>query len=207
LRSGVVPNGRGPGLSGKKFFLREKRQSFSRKFFQKGAVVFLKGSFLKAKKPKTVVALFVLVLLVYTVVALGVLSNAKRAGNTPKVPEQHQVTECDTVTALTGDLPSRSGAARRPAVIKAVVTAYTRNDPGMDGKGITFTGTKVRPGVAAVDPEVIPLGSVLFVPGYGYARAEDTGGAIKGNRIDLYFEDREEAFRWGKKELDVEILR
>jgi 3D (Asp-Asp-Asp) domain-containing protein len=77
----------------------------------------------------------------------------------------------------------------------------------MDGKGITFTGTKVRPGVAAVDPEAIPLGSVLFVPGYGYARAEDTGGAIKGNRIDLYFENKEEAFRWGKKELDVEILR
>ncbi|MGB9846914.1 MAG: 3D domain-containing protein [Desulfotomaculales bacterium] len=122
------------------------------------------------------------------------------------MPEQHQATERDTVTAV-GNLPSRSGATRRPTVVKAVVTAYTKDDPGMDGKGITFTGTKARPGVAAVDPEVIPLGSVLFVPGYGYVRAEDTGGAIKGNRIDLYFESKEEAFRWGKKELDVEILR
>jgi len=149
-----------------------------------------------------VVALLVLVLLVYVVVALKVLPNAKHANGATQEQKQYQATE-----RVAGDLPSRSGAARRPAVIKAVVTAYTRNDPGMDGKGITFTGTKARPGVAAVDPEVIPLGSVLFVPGYGYARAEDTGGAIKGNRIDLYFEDREEAFRWGKKELDVEILR
>lgn len=107
---------------------------------------------------------------------------------------------------ITYNLPSRFGTPRVPTTIEAIVTAYTKNDPGMDGKGITFTGTKVRPGVAAVDPKVIPLGTVLFVPGYGYARAEDTGGAIRGNHIDLYFESRNEALKWGKKRMHVEIV-
>lgn len=91
--------------------------------------------------------------------------------------------------------------------MEAVVTAYTKNDPGMNGRGITFTGTLARPGVAAVDPEVIPLGSVIYVPGYGYARAEDTGGAIKGRKVDLYFEDRNAALEWGRKELEVKVYR
>lgn len=105
------------------------------------------------------------------------------------------------------NLPSRSGTPRVPTTIEAIVTAYTKNDPGMDGKGITFTGTKARPGIAAVDPAVIPLGSVLYVPGYGYARAEDIGGAIKGNRIDLYFENRSDALKWGRKRMRVEIVQ
>lgn len=103
--------------------------------------------------------------------------------------------------------PVSRGGETRPKIVEAEVTGYTRNDPGMDGRGITFTGTRVRRGVAAVDPEVIPLGSVLFVPGYGYARAEDTGGAIKGYRIDLFFENREEALRWGRRKVEVQVFR
>lgn len=156
---------------------------------------------MKAKKPETVVAILAIVLMAYTVIMLKVVPHPKPKENAVQVPEQRQVTE-----RFSGDLSSRSGISRQSKVIKAVVTAYTKDDPGMDGKGITYIGTKARPGVAAVDPDVIPLGSVLFVPGYGYARAEDTGGAIRGNRIDLYFDDREEAVKWGKKELDVEIL-
>ncbi|MFR4492602.1 MAG: 3D domain-containing protein, partial [Clostridium perfringens] len=58
----------------------------------------------------------------------------------------------------------------------------------------------------AVDPSVIPLGTKLYVEGYGYAIAADTGGAIKGNRVDLFFNTEAEASNWGVRNLDVYIL-
>ena len=78
--------------------------------------------------------------------------------------------------------------------------------------GITASGTKARPGVVAVDPRVIPLGTKLYIesldgwPDYGNAVAEDTGGAIKGNRIDLFFNSRSEALRFGRRNVKVHIL-
>ncbi|GKT13853.1 DUF348 domain-containing protein, partial [Aduncisulcus paluster] len=69
--------------------------------------------------------------------------------------------------------------------------------------GITYSGTKARPGVVAVDPRVVKLGSKLYVESmdrsadYGFAKAEDTGSAIKGNRIDLFIENRSQALRYG----------
>lgn len=151
---------------------------------------------MRTKKPEAVAAVLAAALIVYAAALLMVCRVPEKA---PEV--QQQVTE-----RVSHDLSSRSSSVPRPVVVKAVVTAYTKDDPGMDGRGITYTGTKARRGVAAVDPEVIPLGSVLFVPGYGYARAEDTGGAIKGNRIDLYFESKDEAIKWGKKRLSVEVF-
>jgi 3D (Asp-Asp-Asp) domain-containing protein len=65
--------------------------------------------------------------------------------------------------------------------------------------GITATGTKVKEGrTIAVDPKVIPLGSKVELDGKTYV-AEDVGGAIKGNRIDLYFSSHDEANQWGVK--------
>ena len=58
----------------------------------------------------------------------------------------------------------------------------------------------------AVDPSVIPLGTKVYVEGYGYAIAADTGGAIKGNRVDLFFNTEAEASNWGVRNLDVYIL-
>ncbi|WP_300349463.1 3D domain-containing protein [Clostridium sp.] len=58
----------------------------------------------------------------------------------------------------------------------------------------------------AVDPNVIPLGSKVYVEGYGYAIAADTGGAIKGNKIDLYFNTEAEVSNWGVRNLDIYIL-
>jgi 3D (Asp-Asp-Asp) domain-containing protein len=66
--------------------------------------------------------------------------------------------------------------------------------------------TRPQRGTVAVDPRVIPLGTRLYVPGYGEARAEDTGGAIQGYRIDLFFPTREEALAWGRRTVEVEIL-
>ncbi len=96
-------------------------------------------------------------------------------------------------------------------------TAYTSSyedtgkSPGSPGFGVTATGTTARrnPGgysSIAVDPRVIPLGTKLFVEGYGYAIAEDTGGAIKGNVIDLYFDSNVEVANWGSRWVNVYIL-
>ena len=73
--------------------------------------------------------------------------------------------------------------------IKMIATAYWVGDPQVPGT-ITFSGYKVRRGLVAVDPKVIPLGTRLYVPGYGYAYAADTGSAIKGKRIDLFVQKK-----------------
>lgn len=58
----------------------------------------------------------------------------------------------------------------------------------------------------AVDPKVIPLGSEVYVEGYGYATAEDIGGAIDGNEIDVFIPSEKEAKDWGKKQVKVTII-
>lgn len=75
------------------------------------------------------------------------------------------------------------------------------------GTGITATGRKATKGVVAVDPRVIPLGTKLFVEGYGYAIAADKGSAIKGNRIDLCFDTYQEAKRYGRRKVTVQIIK
>jgi 3D (Asp-Asp-Asp) domain-containing protein len=90
--------------------------------------------------------------------------------------------------------------------IEVIATAYTQSKEEGTINGITFTGHKVRHGVVAVDPKVIPLGSKLYIEGYGYAEALDTGGAIKGYRIDLFMESKKEALQWGRKKVKVTIL-
>ncbi|WP_353095572.1 3D domain-containing protein [Tissierella praeacuta] len=85
--------------------------------------------------------------------------------------------------------------------------------PGDKYYGLTASGTKARPGVAAVDPRVIPLGTKLYVQSldgtkdYGFAVAEDTGGAIKGNKIDLFFENSSAVNRFGRRKVKVYILK
>ncbi len=71
--------------------------------------------------------------------------------------------------------------------------------------GITATGSETHHGTAAVDKRVFPYGTIFYVPGYGYARGEDAGGAIKGNHIDLWFASHAAAKRWGRKVLNVEV--
>lgn len=73
--------------------------------------------------------------------------------------------------------------------------------------GITASGSETRHGTAAVDRRLFPFGTVFKVPGYGYARAEDVGGAIKGNHIDLWFPSHEAALRWGRRTLTVEVWK
>lgn len=91
---------------------------------------------------------------------------------------------------------------RRVEVMEA--TAYLPTDGS--GHGITATGIPARHGVVAVDPSVIPLGSRVYIPGYGLALAADTGGAIIGNSIDLCMENASEAWRFGRRMVKVYVL-
>lgn len=90
-------------------------------------------------------------------------------------------------------------------VLEMLATAYAPFCcPGVDG--ITSTGMRAGYGVVAVDPRVIPLGSRLFIDGYGYAVAGDVGGRIKGLRIDLGFDTTREARRFGVRRVRVYLL-
>ncbi|QHJ69383.1 LysM peptidoglycan-binding domain-containing protein [Planococcus halotolerans] len=88
-------------------------------------------------------------------------------------------------------------------------TAYTAYCTGCSG--ITATGIDLRSNpnqkVIAVDPTVIPLGSTVWVEGYGTAIAGDTGGAIKGNKIDVFIPSRDAALQWGRKNVTIKILK
>lgn len=87
-------------------------------------------------------------------------------------------------------------------------TAYTANCSGCSGVTATGINLKANPGakVIAVDPSVIPLGTRVWVEGYGYAVAGDTGGAINGNRIDLHVASKSKALSFGRRNVKVKIL-
>lgn len=130
-------------------------------------------------------------------------------------PYQDRVTALQTLLQQTGLLPqsvqdsnSLPGAPQNyQRVLNMTATAYA---PGAHDNGhwgdLTYTGGKVRKGVAAVDPSVIPMGSKLWVEGYGYATAIDQGSAIKGNRIDLAFNDLTTAQDYGIQNVKVYVL-
>lgn len=83
-------------------------------------------------------------------------------------------------------------------------TAYSSQDPGL---GLyTARGNLVGYGIISVDPNVIPLGTRVYIPGYGEAVADDTGSAIIGNRIDIAFDTYEEAINFGRQSIEIYIL-
>lgn len=90
------------------------------------------------------------------------------------------------------------------AIMSMEATAYLPSDGG--GSGITAIGIPATYGVVAVDPGIIPLGSRLYIPGYGMAIAADTGGAIYGYRIDLCMESYAEAMNFGRRVVTVYVL-
>lgn len=89
-------------------------------------------------------------------------------------------------------------------MISVVATAYSAQEPGLNAH--TASGTPVRRGVIAVDPSVIPLGTRVYIPGYGEAVAEDTGGDIIGYRIDIAFDNYIEAFEFGRQRIEIYII-
>lgn len=86
-------------------------------------------------------------------------------------------------------------------------TAYTASCKGCSGTTATGINLKNNPSMKliAVDPNVIPLGSKVYVEGYGYAIAGDTGGAIKGRKIDIFISSHSQAVAWGRKTVNVYV--
>lgn len=89
----------------------------------------------------------------------------------------------------------------------------TGKHPGHPEYGITRSGIKVKRdesglSTIAADPKIFPMGSVLYIPGYGYGIVADTGGAIKGKKIDLFYNTKEDIYKeWGKKKLNVYLVK
>ncbi|HEY0392940.1 MAG TPA: 3D domain-containing protein [Candidatus Elarobacter sp.] len=91
------------------------------------------------------------------------------------------------------------------SALSMVATAYTASCGGCSG--MTASGRPAGHGVVAVDPRVIPLGTRMYIPGYGHAVAGDTGGAIRGHRIDLGFNSNAQAYRFGRRSVTVYLIR
>jgi len=109
----------------------------------------------------------------------------------------------ETIAALRRER-ALSAPIRYRRTLTMTATAYTAEDAGTTN--LTYRGHRLRRGLVAVDPRVIPLGTRLYVVGYGYAIADDIGGAIKGNKIDLAFENHADAIQFGVQKVTVYIL-
>lgn len=101
-----------------------------------------------------------------------------------------------------------SSALSSEKTITMTASAFTATCSGCSGVTSTGINLKANPDmkVIAVDPSVIPLGSKVWVEGYGVAVAGDTGGAIKGNRIDVHVPDKSAAYNWGVRTVEVKII-
>ncbi len=108
----------------------------------------------------------------------------------------------DVVWECLEDEPKFQGKYKKK--MEMHTTAYTPYDGG--GQGHTALGNIAGKGHAAVDPDVIPLGSLIFIEGYGYALADDIGGAIQGDIVDVGVETLEQAYQWGSRDVTVYVV-
>jgi len=123
--------------------------------------------------------------------------------NTVNSPQARNLTT-ESILEANGLVSTPKGNLEFKSKVKMFATSYDQNCSGCNET--TATGMKTGFGVVAVDPNVIPLGSKVFVPGYGVAVAGDTGGSIKGNRIDLGFDNVKNGW-WSARFVDVYVLK
>lgn len=130
----------------------------------------------------------------------GAVIHRQDVGTETIAPPQDEITQVGT---------RREFAARGEFQGKEIIHMEATGYAPWTGEGvndITAIGLKAQYGVVAVDPRVIPLRSIVFVEGYGRAIAGDTGGAIKGHRIDLCYNTAREALKYGRRPVRVYIL-
>lgn len=110
-----------------------------------------------------------------------------------------------TVTKVSS--PSTSSSSAEEYHVTA--TAYTSGCNGCTGKTATGINLRANPNakVIAVDPSFIPLGTKVYVEGYGYATAADTGGAVSGKKIDVFVPSTADAYSWGVKTVKIKVFR
>jgi 3D (Asp-Asp-Asp) domain-containing protein len=122
-------------------------------------------------------------------------------------------------TDVKREIPIAETIVHQPTdqVLEVVATGYyagvesTGKGPDHPEYGITYSGVKVRRDMVstvAADLNVFPIGTVLYVPGYGYGIVADIGSAIKGNMLDLYFDTKEDVFNlWGKQTVEIDVIQ
>ena len=136
------------------------------------------------------------------------LRDGKRVGRTLLKEERRSPEPVVFHMGRSGYVASR-GSYVRHRVLDMVATGYDASPetigPGATGR--TCTGKHAEYGVVAVDPRVIPLNTIVYVEGYGFALACDRGSAIKGRRIDLCFDSRYVANQYGRRRVRVHVLQ
>lgn len=121
----------------------------------------------------------------------------------PHVQQEEQIVSQnqEQATYLPQEAVSRS---RRGYSIVVTATAYTPDDEGCTG--IAYDGRPAIPyRTIAVDPKVIPLGSRVYIPGFGWMLAHDIGGAIKGRRMDICLDTIDSAYAFGRRQVEVYV--
>ncbi|MCK1990069.1 LysM peptidoglycan-binding domain-containing protein [Lysinibacillus fusiformis] len=129
----------------------------------------------------------------------------------PKDSAPEATAPSTSTTASKENAPEANASSTNKTASKEIIveaSAYTASCEGCSGITSTGMNLKTNPNakVISVDPAVIPLGSKVYVEGYGEAIAGDTGGAIKGKRIDVFFPSQQDAINFGVKQLKVTIL-
>ncbi|WP_059051695.1 3D domain-containing protein [Paenibacillus senegalimassiliensis] len=133
--------------------------------------------------------------------------------------QAHIQNERRGISTAEGKQGKPESPAKAVATVKVMATGYTAGvestgkKPDHPGYGITYSGVKVRRdkntvSTIAADLKLFPIGTILYIPGYGYGVVADKGSAIRGHKIDLYFDTTKQVYKeWGKKEVEVQIVR
>ena len=129
-------------------------------------------------------------------------SSETQAADVSTIQEVAPVDECPREENI---IETSRGWVRYTEMMGMEATAYLPTDGSPEG--LTAMGIPATYGIVAVDPDVIPLGSRVYIPGYGEALAADTGGAIVGYRIDLCMENYDEAMEFGRRNITVFVLK
>lgn len=130
----------------------------------------------------------------------------KAAEEEAQKQKQQQVQQTSTKTVDNSEAATSADNVSGSKTLTMSATAYSTEANGMGTYSATGINLKQHPSCVAVDPSVIPLGSIIWVSGYGVSVAGDTGTAIKGNVIDLHFSTVAQSMAWGRRTVTVKIL-
>lgn len=139
------------------------------------------------------------------VVATQTVSTEKTAPSTTKVAVKEENPVSNKKTEEKPE-PAKTENSSSSKTIVVSATGYSTQQAGLSTHTATGIDLRVNSRVIAVDPSVIPLGSKVEIPGYGVFIAGDTGGAIKGNKIDIHFSTVQQALSWGRRTITIKIL-
>ena len=132
-------------------------------------------------------------------VATNVTVQEETKATEPSKPEPKVETKTEAQPT-----PEKTSSSSKTVVVSA--TGYSTKQPGLSTHTAMGIDLTKNPNVIAVDPSVIQLGSKVEVPGFGVFIAGDTGGAIKGNKIDIHFSTVQQALNWGRRTITVKVL-